>query len=106
MNSYAETLKTAGSEIDRFAVTEEGRKWDADWYDGLKARIDRTIAAKDDDASEELLDTIGWIIVDSGPMGEGFSDSIERALDAMQRARKQRAKAKRITEQSGGEVRG
>lgn len=106
MNSYADTLRAAKSEIDSFAMTEAGRKWDSDWYDRLKERIDQAIAAPGDDAAEQLLDSIGWIIVDSGPLEKGFSDSVEKVLDSMQRARKRRAKAGRGAGKDGEKWRG
>lgn len=102
MNSYSAILEPAKREIDEFAAGPKAVHWDDDWFDTLKQRIDRVIAARDDAAAEQELDAIGWIIVDSGPIGEGFGPSIDKALDAMQRARKRRFKAKRQAEQRGG----
>ena len=101
MNSYSDILKPAKTEVDDFATSPKGKSWDDDWFESLKRRIEIAIEAPDDSVAENQLDAIGWIIVDSGPLGEGFVPSIDKALDAMQRARKRRFKAKREAEQGG-----
>jgi hypothetical protein len=99
MNSYSGILEPAKREIDEFATGSKAAHWDDAWFVALKQRIDRVISAPDDASAEQGLDAIGWIIVDSGPLGEGFGPSIDKALDAMQRARKRRFKTKREAEQ-------
>lgn len=99
MNSYSAILEPARREIDDFANSSKADHWDGAWFDSLKQRIDRVISAPDDATAEQGLDAIGWIIVDSGPLGDGFGPSIDKALDAMQRARKRRFKTKREAEQ-------
>jgi hypothetical protein len=38
MNSYAQHLALAAEEIRAFAIGEEGRKWDSQWYQQIAER--------------------------------------------------------------------
>ena len=100
MNSYSAILEPARREIDEFATGPKADHWDDAWFNMLKQQIDGVISAPDDATAEQCLDAVGWIIVDSGPIGEGFRPSIDKALDAKQRARKRRFKTKREAEQN------
>jgi hypothetical protein len=95
MNSYAQHLAPAAEEIRTFAATEEGRKWDSQWYQQIEDLTGKTKAAPTDEAAERYLDMLLWCIVDSGPLGKGFAPSIDRAADAMQRKRKKQFKERR-----------
>jgi hypothetical protein len=96
MNSYAQHLEPAAAEIRSFASSEEGRKWDSQWYQQIEDLAAKTKAAPTDEEAERYLDMLLWCIVDSGPLGKGFAPSIDRAADAMQRKRKRQFKERRI----------
>jgi hypothetical protein len=96
MNSYSQHLAVAAEEIQAFAATEEGRKWDSPWYRQIADLTEKTKAAPTDEEAERYLDMLLWCIVDSGPLGKGFAPSIEVAADAMQRKRKKGFKERRL----------
>ena len=98
MNSYAQHLVGAVEEIRSFSSTDEGRKWDAQWYHQIESLVDKVSAQNSDDEAERYLDMLMWCIVDSGPLGLGFAPSIDRAADAMQRKRKRVFKERRLAQ--------
>ena len=99
MNSYSNILRPAKSEIEEFAARPSATHLDDAWFATLIQRVDRIITAPGDSLAERDLDALGWMLADSGPVGEGFGPSINTALEAMQRARKKRFKNKRKAEQ-------
>lgn len=103
MNSYSKTLSPAFGEIDSFQKTEEGKKWDAGWYQRIQDLVTKTKEEKTDEGAERYLDMVLHCIVDSGPLGKGFAPSIDQAADAMQRKRKSQFKARRIAKANQAE---
>jgi len=97
MNPYADILSTAAEEIRAFAATEEGRRWESQWYDRVLSLVDKVRIQPTTSEAERYLDMVMWAIVDSGPLGKGFGPSIDRAADAMQRRRKQEFKERRLS---------
>jgi hypothetical protein len=98
MNSYAPHLAPALDQIRAFAVTEEGKKWDSQWYEQIADLTEKTKTASTDEEAERYLDMLLWCIVDSGPLGKDFAPSIDIAADAMQRKRKRGFKERRLAQ--------
>ena len=96
MNSYSQHLVNAVAEIRAFASSDAGRKYDSQWYEQIESLIGKVCAQTTDEEAERYLDMLMWCIVDSGPLGEGFAPSIDRAADAMQRKRKRGFKERRL----------
>lgn len=96
MNSYAQHLVGAVAEVRSFASTDEGRKWDSEWYQQIESLVGKICTQTTDDEAERYLDMLMWCIVDSGPLGKGFAPSIDRAADAMQRKRKRIFRERRL----------
>jgi hypothetical protein len=96
VNSYAQHLTDAVAEIRAFATTDEGRKCDSQWYEQIESLVGKVCAQTADEEAERYLDMLMWCIVDSGPLGQGFAPSIDRAADAMQRKRKRAFKERRL----------
>lgn len=99
MNSYAQHLEPAIREVRAFAASEEGKKWDLQWYSTIEDLIAKTRSAETEDGAERYLDMLLWCIVDSGPLGKGFAPSIDVAADAMQRKRKRQFKERRLAKE-------
>jgi hypothetical protein len=95
MNSYARHLEPAIIEIRAFAATEEGRKWDSQWYAHIEDLVARTKSAGTEEAAESLLDVLVRYIVDSGPIGKSFAPSVDTALAALQAKRKHQSRKRR-----------
>src|SRR5437764_15308848 len=99
MNSYTQPLALAVEEIRSFVASEEGKKWDSQWYQQIQDLTEKTKAAQTDEQAERYLDMLLWCIVDSGPLGKGFAPSIDIAADAMQRKRKRQFKDRRLAKE-------
>ena len=97
MNLYTQHLVGTVEEIRAFASSDEGRKYDAQWYDQIESLVSKVCIQSSDEEAERYLDMLMWCIVDSGPLGKGFAPSIDRAADAMQRKRKRAFKKKRLS---------
>jgi hypothetical protein len=83
-------------EVRAFSSSDEGARWELQWYQQITDLIEKAETAPTDEEAERYLDMLLWYIVDSGPVRKGFSPSIEKAADAMQRRRKKHFKSLRI----------
>ena len=90
MNPYTKLLKASLSEIDDFSKTQKGKEWNDSWYKRTKVLVEKAAEEESQDRAEELMDMISWCIVDSGPLGSGFVPSIDKAQEALIKARHQR----------------
>ncbi len=85
MNSYTKHFANTLNEINAFAQTEEGSKYDKAWYDQIISLVEKISTQSTDEAAEHYLDILMRSIVDSGPLNKGFAPSIDKAANAMNR---------------------
>lgn len=102
MNRYTPLLHNTDAEIESFASGPDGALCGSSWYSEVKRLVQRVKEAQDDLEAEKFLDMVLWSIVDNGPLGRGFSPSIELAADAMQRKRKREFKELRLRRKKDG----
>ncbi|MGD0279715.1 MAG: hypothetical protein ABSC11_10460 [Smithella sp.] len=85
MNTYSKLLIASLAEIDCYSETEEGRKYELQWYKELKKSVIQAADADEDQKAEKMFKYITRSIVDSGPLSGDFAPSLKIALDADER---------------------
>ena len=94
MNPYSKLLENSLIEIDQYSLSEEGVKWNENWYLNLKGLVAKAANAESQEYAEEIMDAISRSIVDSGPLDSEFSPSLKQAQETLIKVRRKRKNEK------------
>ncbi|MBX2981606.1 MAG: hypothetical protein KF843_02940 [Flavobacteriales bacterium] len=93
MNEFTDLLRKAADEIRNYCrVSPDAQSFGIDFLQALADRMEIASSLESEAKVEQTIDALAHAIVDSGPLTEQFAPSFDRALDALQRLRKHRAK--------------
>jgi hypothetical protein len=92
MSQFSDLLRKAAAEVRHYCATSpDVKQSDMDWLLSLAHEMDVASALEGDAEVEREIHTLHYSIIDSGPLPltVRFAPSFDRAVDALQRRRKQ-----------------
>ena len=88
MSPYSTLLLKGAAEVREYKCTPNAKSFGVEWLDRLANDMEKASALSDPQVIERAIDSIAYRLLDSGPAGA--FPSFGKALDALQRSRKQK----------------